>query len=168
MTSVYYTNSYSTYRTQILGVQLQEATDYVSSTFVDMVALCSTTQSDQLLIKDLEMPRDIGGYFYNVSLVENTDPISLQVLPTIQTIFDIRSTSDDLFGLTAESQLAWTSVNILKNTTDPALNPLKTQLKKTYNLYLHLEVGSNWSRNVAWVWKSGGKTMVGLASDRPA
>jgi len=166
MASVYYTHSYSTYRTQILSVQLQEASDYVCSIFVDMVALCSTTQSDQLLIKDLKMPRDISGYFYNVSLVKNTDPISLRMLPAIQTIFDIRSTSDDLFGLTEESQLTWTSVNILENTTDTALNSLKTQLK-TYNLYLHLEVGSNWSRNVAWVWKSGGKIMVGLASDQP-
>lgn len=147
--STYYANSYLNYRSQILSVQLQEAADYVSSNFVDLISLCSISSSDQLLVKTLEMPKGIGTDAFSTSLIEMVNPITFKRYLTIRAIMN----SQEGWSMYKEATLPWVAVKVWNGTIVQGLNRILPGLTI-----------SSTASPVIWVQKLGTEITIGLGT----
>ncbi|MCK4953332.1 hypothetical protein KAS14_06070 [Candidatus Bathyarchaeota archaeon] len=145
---IYYSISYSSFKNRIIATQLEEVADYVSSNVIDLVSLCSLSNLDQLIIKELDIPEFVSEtYYYNVTLVQIKDPNTQEWLFAIRTYPVSRPT------IITESNLPWSANGniMVYNGTDPIETTL--QLKVTV---------SSLANVVAWCSKSDEKTSIGL------
>ena len=147
--TMFYTMSYLPLQTEALAQQLQEVTDYVSANIVDLVSLCFISPTDQLLIKGLEMPENIGTYLYSVTLKNTTNPVTQERLLMVQAFFDSRP------SIYKESLLPWSMEGKLKIWNGTEINQ-KIQEK--------FSISSGASNIVAWALKQGEEITVGLGA----
>jgi len=141
--TMFYTISYFSLQTETLAQQLQEAADYVSANLVDLVSLCFISPTDQILIKGLEMPENVGTNLYSVTISEKTNPITQEKLLMVRAFFNSRP------SIYRESLLPWSTVKIWNGTEIPSLQP-------------SLSISSGTSNVVAWALKCGEEITVGL------
>ena len=145
---IYYSITYSSFKTRIIATQLEEIADYISSNVIDLVSLCSLSNLDQLIIKELDILEFVSEtYYYNITLVEIKDP------NTQEWLFAIRTYPVSKPTIIKESNLPWSANGniMVYNGTDPV------------ETTLHLEVTvSSLTNVVAWCSKSGEKISIGL------
>jgi len=146
--TMFYTMSYLPLQTEALAQQLQEVTDYVSANIVDLVSLCFISPTDQLLIKGLEMPENIGTYFYSVTLQNATNPVTQEKLLMVRAFFDSRPT------IYRESLLPWSMEGKLKIWNGAGINNPRLQPR--------FSVSSGASNMVVWALKQDEDITVGL------
>jgi len=151
--TMFYTMSYFSLQTETLARQLQEVTDYVSANLVDLVSLCSISPTDQLLIKGLEMPENIGTYLYSVTLKNTTNPITQERILMVRAFFDSRP------SIYRESLLPWSMEGKLK-IWNGAWNG--TRISPSFS------ISSGASNIVAWALKQGEEITVGLGVMSPS
>lgn len=141
--TMFYTMAYFSLQTEALAHQLQEVADYVSANLVDLVSLCFISPTDQLLIKGLEMPENIGTDLYIVTLTNTTNPITQENLLVVRAFFNSRP------SIYKESLLPWSTVKMWNGTEISGLQP-------------SLSISSGASNIVAWALKQGDEITVGL------
>jgi len=144
--TMFYTISNFSLQRETLATQLQEAADYVSSNLVDLVSLCFISPTDQVLIKTLEMPENIGINVYTVTLVEKTNPITQEKLFVVKAFFDFRP------SIYRESLLPWTTIKIWNGTTIDDLGRVTPRFS----------ISSSLSNIAIWALKRGDEITVGL------
>jgi hypothetical protein len=145
---IYYSISYSSFKNRIIATQLEEVADYVSSNVIDLVSLCSLSNLDQLIIKELDIPEVVSEtYYYNITLVQIKDS------NTQEWLFAIRTYPVSQPTIIKESNLPWVADGniMVYNGTDPVETTLK--LKVTV---------SSLANVVAWCSKSGEKISIGF------
>jgi len=148
--TMFYTMSYFSLQTETLARQLQEVTDYVSANLVDLVSLCFISPTDQLLIKGLEMPENIGTYLYSVTLKNTTNPITQESILMVRAFFDSRS------SIYRESLLPWSMGGKLKIWNGTMIDNPSFEPK--------FSISSGASNIVAWALKQGEEITVGLGA----
>jgi len=144
--TMFYTISNFSLQRETLAMQLQEAADYVSSNLVDLVSLCFISPTDQLLIKTLEMPENIGVNVYTVTLVEKTNPVTHEKLMIVKAHFDFRP------SIYRESLLPWTTIKIWNGTSIGDLGRVEPKLS----------ISSSASNMVIWALRQAEEITVGL------
>ena len=146
--TMFYTMSYLPLQTEALAQQLQEVTDYVSASLVDLVSLCFISPTDQILIKGLEMPENIGTYLYIVTLKNTTNPITHERLLVVQAFFDSRP------SIYMESLLPWSMEGKIRIWNGTEINNPR--------FWPRVFISSGASNLVAWALKQGEEITVGL------
>ncbi|MEM2110814.1 MAG: hypothetical protein QXX08_02930 [Candidatus Bathyarchaeia archaeon] len=142
--TMFYTISYFSLQNEALARQLQEAADYVSSSLIDLVSLSFINPADQLLIKSLDLPQNIGSDFYILTLIEETNPITQEKVLLVKAYFSSKP------SVYRESLLPWSTVKIFNGTGGPTdLNPC-------------ISISSSVANAVIWAWKQDAELTIGL------
>jgi len=153
VTGIYYNICYSSLQVEVVATQLDEVTDYVSSTAVDLVSMCSLSVTDQLIVKDLELPERLGTFSYTVTIVRSISTAQEEV-------FKVRAYFDSSPSVFKESSLPWSTEGNLRiyNDTDPNTDP------RSINPSLQPAVClSSFSTDTAlWCMKDGENVTIGL------
>jgi len=112
MVGSYYTIYFSFLQSEVFASNLQEISEYVSAEIVDMVSLCSLDSEALLLIKELDIPKTIGGNAYNLVIKYSEDTLKVIAQQNLR---------PSVFG---EAILPWaTDGKIMPfNGTDPGIN----------------------------------------------
>jgi len=66
-----FTIHYSLLQLEVLVYNLQEVSEYVSSEISDMVSLSYLSTGDQLIFKELEVPKNVGGKAYDLQITSS-------------------------------------------------------------------------------------------------
>jgi hypothetical protein len=152
--TMFYTLSYLSLQTEALTQQLQEAADYVSTNLVDLVSLCFISPTDQLLIKSLEMPKNIGNNLYSLTLLITTDPITQENVLMVQAFFNSQPYNY------MESVLPWSIGGNMKIWNGTTINNLPFPAANQFEPKISISSGG--SNLVAWVLRQGNMITVGL------
>lgn len=150
--SFFYGNIYSSMQTEVLKIQLQEAANYVSSNLVDLFSLCTLSSTDQLLIKSLDMPANIGDSFFNVTIIKNINPETLETSLVVRAILTAGYSATGGWAQYNEAPLPWTTIKIWNGTQIYDLGKLK----------LRLSISSSEPNLVVWALKKGDEITIGL------
>jgi len=103
---------YSVLQLEILACDLQDVSQHVSGEIVDLVSLCYLSTGDQLIFKELDIPKNINLEAYNVSIVSS------------QGLLKVVAQSIVRLSLYGESLLPWSADGNIGfyNGTDPGIN----------------------------------------------
>ncbi|HJX23276.1 MAG TPA: hypothetical protein VJ574_02555 [Candidatus Bathyarchaeia archaeon] len=107
----YSSMSYSLLGNQVVNYNLEKISGHIVSEVTDIVSLCSTSGEDQMLVKALEVPEDVTGIRYMISITVKEDRL---------TISSVRVANNNVFGV---APLPWSSGGSVKpfNGTDPGI-----------------------------------------------
>ena len=153
VTGIYYNICYSSLQVESVATQLDEVTDYVSSTAVDLVSMCSLSVTNQLVIKDLKLPERLGTFSYSVTIVRSSSTAQ-------EELFKVRAYFDSSPSVFRESSLPWSTDGDLGiyNATDPDTDPRSVDPSLQPAVCL-----SSFSTDIAlWCLKHGGNVTIGL------
>lgn len=153
VTGIYYNICYSSLQVEVVATQLEEVTDYVSSTAVDLVSMCSLSVADQLIVKDLKLPERLETFSYTVIIVRSSSTDQ-------EELFKVRAYFDSSPSVFKESNLPWSTEGNLKiyNDTDPDTDPRSVDPNLQPAVCL-----SSFSTDIAlWCMNHGGNVTIGL------
>jgi hypothetical protein len=135
---------------QAAKAQLQVVADHVSTLIVDICSLGSTTQTEQLLIKSLDIPAEVSESSYNVSLIRTTTVTGESVCAVLVKLTWRPS-------IYSESQLFWNG--------EENITQISGRLPEGFSSSLfeaRYSVTSGFSTPVVWYAKDGSNITVGL------
>ncbi len=140
----YFTIYYSSLRSEVIASNLQDAADYVSSQIVDLVNLCFTSTEDQLLIKELEIPQQVGGSVYIIKIAYSEDLVKI-----VAYFFSNPS-------ILGESLLPWSTGGNIEffNGTDPGISDPRVKPRTS--------ISSLHENLIVWCLKKEGRITFGL------
>lgn len=146
----YYLSSVSSLKNEIISVQLGRIANYIGSDIIDLVSLCYTTNLDQLLIKQLNLPKGLTAYAYDLSL----EKIGQSMVVRAYLISDSNIYGEFVlpFSIEGNIKLYNGSDSQIENfilSENPSLNP-------------ELEIYSRDANAVVWCAKIGGNITIGL------
>ena len=136
--------TYSILGSQVVDYNLQKISEHVVSETINMVSLCSISSDDEILVKVLEVPKDIGGNQYTISMANSGDGLA---------ITSNQISSNNILGV---APLPWSHGRSVVpfNGTDPGINKARVIPK--------LSVGSSAKGLVLWCVKKSGVLTFGL------
>ena len=140
----HYTMYYSTLQSHIVAHNLEEISIHVSFEFLDLVSLCTMSSKNQLVFKQLDIPKNISGNNYDLFIINTGDSFKV-----------IANKSSSFYG---ESILPWKDgVNIA--IYDGSELDLEV---KGFMIDPKIRVSSVFDDLVVWCKKTEGTIMVGL------
>jgi len=145
-----YSIYFSDMKDQATKAQLQVVADHVSTLIVDICSLGSITQTEQLLIKSLDVPAEVSESSYNVSLIR-TQTVTGESVCAVLVKLTWRP------SIYSESQLFWNGEENITQISGSLPDGFSSSLFET-----RYSVTSGVSTPVVWYVKNGSNITVGL------
>jgi len=157
----YYRDYYTSLNEEAYQVQLKQVADYMAVNLIDVVTLCQLTESDQFLVKVVEIPKQIGENLYDISLVNMASTKG-------DTNAIIIVTSIEKLNIFSAVDLPWsTNSSIVIYTNQTALGSFPHNVTLANNIVSNKAVsesyrwGEPWSM-IVWALKEGDVIVIGF------
>lgn len=140
----YASNDYSLLGNQVVNYNLEKVSEHIASEVTDIVSLCSMSGEDQMLVKALDIPKDITGLQYAISATSVDDRLAIS---------STRASSLTTYGV---AYLPWSSGGSVRifNGTSPGVSTSRVSPK--------LSIQSSTDGLAIWCVRKGGIFTFGL------
>jgi hypothetical protein len=148
----YYSLSFVSMKQEITSVQLEKVSKYFAANIVDLVSLSYMSETNQLIIKRLDIPNSLMGYGYAVEIFSTTEGIT------------VKSSLLSISTVSGETALPWGSdakIHVYNQTCTEVEQYIQA---KQPSLNPDVEVFSSQFNIVAWCLKQDNEITIGVGT----